>query len=198
MNKIVIATTNKHKFNEIRDILSPIVENIEFLSLNGYEINPPKEDGKTFFENALIKARYYYSKLRIPVLSDDSGLEVEALGGRPGVLSARYAGENSTQRDLINKLLKEMEGVTNRKARFVCVAIFMYGDEKFIFSQGVLWGNISHEPRGDKGFGYDPVFIPDGYTRTLAELGEEVKNKISHRYNAFFELALKMKELGIF
>jgi len=198
MNKILIATTNKHKFAEIRDILSSIIGNVEFLSLSAYKIHPPKEDGKTFLENALVKARYYYSKLGVPVLTDDSGLEVEALGGRPGVLSARYAGENSTQEDMINKLLREMENVANRRARFVCVAVFMYGDEKFIFSQGVLWGNISYEPRGDKGFGYDPVFIPDGYNKTLAELGEEVKNKISHRYNAFFELAMKMRDSGIF
>jgi len=198
MKKIVLATTNTHKFNEIKDILSSVLDEVEFLPLKGgYGAPPPREDGKTFLENALIKSRYYYSKLKIPVLSDDSGLEVESLGGKPGVLSARYAGENSTQRDLINKLLKEMEGITNRKARFVCIAVFMYGSEKFIFSEGILYGRISYEPRGNRGFGYDPVFIPDNYDKTLAELGEEIKNKISHRYNAFFNLALKIKELGI-
>lgn len=195
-NRILVATTNKHKFEEIKEVLYPVLEGVKFLSLNDFgKIKEPEENGKTFLENAFIKARYYYSLFKIPVLSDDSGLEVEALNGEPGIYSARYAGPNSSQNDLINKLLKNMEGKTNRKARFVCSAVFMYEKDKYIFSEGTVRGTITYEPRGGYGFGYDPVFVPDGYEKTFAELGPEIKNKISHRRNAFLDLALKIREL---
>lgn len=192
--KIVIATTNKGKFEEITKILYPILNNIKFLSLNEFpKIQEPEENGKTFFENALIKAKYYYSKLGIPVITDDSGLEVEALNGEPGVYSSRYAGPNSTQKDLIEKLLKNMKDKTNRNARFVCCAVFLYEKDKFIFSEGIVEGIITTSPKGTYGFGYDPIFIPKGYNKTFAELGPEIKNQISHRKQAFQKLATKIK-----
>ncbi|MGC8766788.1 MAG: RdgB/HAM1 family non-canonical purine NTP pyrophosphatase [Brevinematia bacterium] len=198
MKKILIGTTNKSKIIEIKEILSQVLDNVEFLSLNNLtKVKEPEEKGKTFFENSLIKAKYYYSIFKIPVLTDDSGLEVFALNGEPGVRSARYAGENSTQKDLINKLLRNLEGKENREARFVCVAIFMFDKDKYIFAEGTVKGSITYEPRGSYGFGYDPVFLPEGYDKTFAELGPEIKNKISHRRNAFISLALKIKELNI-
>ncbi|MGB9621481.1 MAG: RdgB/HAM1 family non-canonical purine NTP pyrophosphatase [Brevinematia bacterium] len=198
MKKILIGTTNKSKIIEIKEILSQVLDNVEFLSLNNLtKVKEPEEKGKTFFENSLIKAKYYYSIFKIPVLTDDSGLEVFALNGEPGVRSARYAGENPTQKDLINKLLRNLEGKENREARFVCVAIFMFDKDKYIFAEGTVKGTITYEPRGSYGFGYDPVFLPEGYDKTFAELGPEIKNKISHRRNAFISLALKIKELNI-
>ncbi|MGC8964778.1 MAG: RdgB/HAM1 family non-canonical purine NTP pyrophosphatase [Brevinematia bacterium] len=198
MKKILIGTTNKSKIIEIKEILSQVLDNVEFLSLSDFpKVKEPEEKGKTFFENSLIKAKYYYSIFKIPVLTDDSGLEVFALNGEPGVRSARYAGENSTQKDLINKLLRNLEGKENREARFVCVAIFMFDKDKYIFAEGTVKGTITYEPRGSYGFGYDPVFLPEGYDKTFAELGPEIKNKISHRRNAFISLALKIKELNI-
>ncbi|MGC8869766.1 MAG: RdgB/HAM1 family non-canonical purine NTP pyrophosphatase [Brevinematia bacterium] len=198
MKKILIGTTNKSKIIEIKEILSQVLDNVEFLSLSDFpKVKEPEEKGKTFFENSLIKAKYYYSIFKIPVLTDDSGLEVFALNGEPGVRSARYAGENPTQKDLINKLLRNLEGKENREARFVCVAIFMFDKDKYIFAEGTVKGTIIYEPRGSYGFGYDPVFLPEGYDKTFAELGPEIKNKISHRRNAFISLALKIKELNI-
>lgn len=198
MNKILIATTNKNKVWEIKEILLSIMPEVEFLNLNDFpKVKEPEENGKTFFENALIKAKYYYSIFKIPVITDDSGLEVFALNGEPGVKSARYAGPNSTQKDLIEKLLTNLKGKTDRRAKFVCVAVFMYNKDNYIFAEGTVNGIITNKPRGNYGFGYDPVFIPDGYDKTFAELGPEIKNKISHRRNAFFSLALKIKETNI-
>lgn len=195
-SKVVIATSNPHKFEEIKDILSRVLDSVSFFSLSDFgKFREPEETGKTFFENALIKANYYYSLLKVPVITEDSGLEVEALGGEPGVLSARYAGPDSSQKKLIEKLLRNMNGKTNRRARFVCLAMFMYESGKYIFSEGKVTGTIAYEARGEHGFGYDPIFIPDGYSKTFAELGPEIKNRISHRKHAFFNLAIRIKEL---
>ncbi|MEN2998881.1 MAG: RdgB/HAM1 family non-canonical purine NTP pyrophosphatase [Brevinematia bacterium] len=196
--KILIATTNKHKFEEIRSILSGFLKGVSFLSLSNLKkVKEPEENGRTFFENALIKAKYYYSLFKIPVIAEDSGLEVEALNGEPGVLSARYAGPNSTQESLIRKLLKNMEGKVNRNASFVCCVVFMYDKDRYIFSEGVVRGSISYSPKGNYGFGYDPVFIPQGYDKTFAELGPKLKNQISHRRKALLELVVKLSETNL-
>ncbi len=195
--KILIATTNKGKYQEIKHILSEVFTTVEVISLNEITKVPrePKETGKTFLENALIKAKYYFSYTKIPVISEDSGLMIDALDGKPGIYSARYAGENSTQETLIKKVLEEMNGKSNRSARFVCVMVFMYDKNKYIFSEGKVEGLISYEPRGKNGFGYDPIFIPLGHEKTFAEMLPEEKNKISHRYNALVNLIVKMKSI---
>ncbi len=183
--KITLATKNRSKAAEIREILKGI--DAEVLTLDDFpEIVMPPERGATFRENAVEKARFAAEATGTPALADDSGLEVEALGGRPGVLSARYAGAGATDRENFTKLLKELEGVPfeKRKARFVCViAIAGPGIEEAAF-EGTLDGYISVEPSGQGGFGYDPVFFIPGEERTAAELKPEEKNRISHRARA--------------
>ncbi len=183
--KIVVATSNEHKLKEIKEILSEF--EIVGLSEN-YVV--PEEIGNTFCENALIKAKNIEHIADI-VLADDSGLEVQALLGLPGIYSARYSGQDDFQNN--EKLLKELKHIANRKARFVCcIVAIMYG--KVISSEGILEGKIAFEPKGEEGFGYDPIFIPIGYNKTLAELGSEIKNKISHRKKALEEIKRKIME----
>lgn len=187
--KIVVASRNKKKVEELRRILEG--PNLTLLSINDFpELEEVVEDGETFEENALKKARYVCRKTGIPALADDSGLEVESLGGKPGVRSARYAGENATDEDNVRKLLEEMKEIPmeNRKARFVCLIalVFPNGEERVFF--GCVNGTIAKEPRGKFGFGYDPVFIPNGYERTFAEMTPEEKDKLSHRREALDKL----------
>jgi len=148
-----------------------------------------EEDHPTLEGNALKKARYVYEATGLPALSDDTGLEVDALSGRPGVYSARYAGEDATYQDNLEKLLEELAGVApkDRKAQFRTVAALVSGDDTHTF-EGVCRGVILSKPRGDKGFGYDPVFQPEGYNQTFAELDPGVKNEISHRGRAIKKL----------
>lgn len=194
-DRILIATTNEGKVREITQILSQVFRNTKFISLSELDkVKEPEETGKTFLENALVKARYYYSIFRIPLVAEDSGLEVEALNGEPGIYSSTYAGPNSTQKQLIEKLLSKMRGVTNRNAKFVSTVVFMYEKDKYIFAEGRVKGRIAEEPRGTHGFGYDPIFIPEGYDKTFAELGDEIKNRISHRRNALLELTIRIRE----
>lgn len=194
-DRILIATTNEGKVREIKQILSQVFSETKFISLSELtKVKEPEENGKTFLENALKKARYYYSIFGIPLIAEDSGLEVEALNGEPGIHSSNYAGPNSTQKQLIEKLLSKMKGKENRNARFVSVVVFMYEKDKYIFAEGRVKGRIAEEPRGKGGFGYDPIFIPEGYDKTFAELGDEIKNKISHRRNALVEIAIRIKE----
>lgn len=138
------------------------------------------EDGTTFEENALIKARYVAQKSNLPVFSDDSGLVVDTLNGGPGIYSARYAGPDATSVENVQKLLTELKGVSNRKAHFVCVIALIINGKEMLFD-GRVDGLITQETVGVGGFGYDPIFIPDGYGRTFAELDSAVKNRISHR-----------------
>ncbi|MCX7914659.1 MAG: RdgB/HAM1 family non-canonical purine NTP pyrophosphatase, partial [Thermodesulfovibrionales bacterium] len=175
--------------------------NIKLLSVNDFPyLEEVVEDGRTFEENALKKAKYVCEKTGLPALADDSGLEVEALGGAPGVFSARYAGEKASDEDNVKKLLKEMEGVPfdKRKARFVCciALVFPDGEEKFFW--GYVKGHIIFEPRGNLGFGYDPVFIPEGHKLTFAEMLPDEKDRLSHRREALDKLKeylLKYAEL---
>ena len=191
MKKLLIATTNKGKLKEIKKILAGLP--YEFISLADLKNFPDvAEDKKTFLGNSKKKAREVYDKFHIPVIADDSGLSVEQLNGRPGVYSARYAGENSTDRDNNKKLISELKGFTSpHKARFISAAVYYDGDE-YISAYGELTGKIILKPRGHNGFGYDPLFIPVGHKKTLAELSLEEKNRISHRAAAFSKLKSKL------
>ena len=188
--KIFIASKNKGKIKEIKYCLSEM--DFEFFSLlDTPDIPDIAETGNTFEENAWLKAEQVYKLTGIPVIADDSGLEVDYLKGEPGIYSARYAGENATDDDNCNKLLSKLSDVAgeNRKANFRCVIIYYDGVNKHIF-EGICNGHIITSKRGENGFGYDPLFIPDGYSLTFAELDAETKNKISHRGKALE----KMKE----
>lgn len=183
--RIFLASANPNKIQELREMLSPL--EIELRSTLDIEENVEVvEDLPTLEGNALKKAKFWYQRTGIPSLSDDTGLEVDALGGGPGVYSARYAGPDATYEDNVQKLLEEMKGVENRSARFRTVAALV-GEEELLF-EGVCEGEIIRQPRGEKGFGYDPVFLPDGFGRTFAELNADEKNRISHRGRALHKL----------
>lgn len=182
MDKLVLASRNKHKIAEMQEILKGL--GIEVLSaLDFPQLEDVDEDQPTLEGNALKKARYVHEQTGLPALSDDTGLEVEALDGAPGVYSARYAGQNVTYQDNVMKLLKELDGVDKRSAQFRTVVALVDGDQEYTF-EGVCKGEILTEQKGDKGFGYDPVFQPTGYELTFAELDASVKNEISHRGRA--------------
>ena len=185
MREIILATRNPNKVREIRSILDFLPVTFSSL-LDLQDIPDIVEDGSTLDENAFIKARFLYQRVKIPALADDSGLEVFALDGRPGVYSARYAGEHATYEDNNKKLLAELVSfpAEKRKARFRCVAAFVGPSTEYAV-EGICEGTIIHAPRGTGGFGYDPLFVPDGYPETFAELSPEVKNSISHRSAAF-------------
>ena len=196
--KIVFATNNKHKLEEIRSILG---ESIEVLSLKdiGCDVDIP-ETGTTLEENALQKAQYIYDHYHLSVFADDTGLEVDALNGAPGVYSARYAGgEGHDSEANMTKLLKELGENNNRHARFrTVIALIEKKDvcpcgctsiKEIHRFEGIVEGEIIRERRGGEGFGYDPIFQPEGYDKTFAELGMDIKNHISHRARAVAKLA---------
>ena len=188
MMRLVLATHNPHKREELRAILQRELSNrIEILTLD--DIRPPigdiEETGTTLEENALLKARFVHERTNMPTVADDTGLEVDALGGAPGVYSARYSGEGATYASNVRKLLQEMEGTEDRRAKFstVIAHIDAKGGEQLF--RGEVSGTIAREPRGANGFGYDPVFIPEeSGGRTFAEMTDEEKNAISHRGRA--------------
>ncbi len=183
----VFASHNRHKIQEVTDILGPDFQLSGLSDIGCYEEIPEPYD--TLEENAMAKARHVFTHYGKNCFADDTGLEVDALNGLPGVLSARYAGPGKNNRANVAKLLRELEGETNRKARFrTVVALILDGCEHLF--EGIVNGRIIHEPRGDQGFGYDPVFIPDGYTVTFAEMDAAEKNRISHRYTAIAKLAV--------
>ena len=180
--RLVFATNNAHKLEEVRAILG---NSIDILSLNdiGCHVDIP-ETADTFEGNASIKAEFIYGKYGIDCFADDSGLEVDALGGAPGVMSARYASVDGHDSDAnMVKLLKALAGVSDRSAQFRTVICLIEGG-KHSFFEGIVRGKIIEERRGSGGFGYDPVFVPEGYEQTFAELGNEIKNSISHRARA--------------
>lgn len=191
MKKILIATKNKGKLNDIKEIFKDL--DIEILSFLDFDDSPNVEEtGKTFEENAKLKAKACFDKYGIPSIGDDSGLVVEQLNGNPGIYSARYAGENATDELNNQKLINEIKRYSEpHRAKFVCLASF-YDGKQFINAYGEVSGRIIEEPRGHNGFGYDPLFIPNGYTQTFGELSLDVKNKISHRYVAFKKLFGKL------
>ncbi|MDZ7633377.1 MAG: non-canonical purine NTP diphosphatase [Bacteroidales bacterium] len=192
--ELVFATNNKHKIREISDLLD---DNFKILGLNDVKITEDiPEDAETLEENALFKAKFVYDRTGLNVFADDTGLEVEALGGAPGVYSARYAGEGRSFDDNISKLLGEMEGAENRIARFRTVIALILDGSEYLF-EGRVEGEITTERRGSGGFGYDPVFLAEGYNLTFAEIPLPEKNKISHRARAMRNLLEFLNNRGI-
>lgn len=178
---IFLASGNTDKVKELRQMLEPLECRLMSV-LDHPGVDAVKEDQPTLEGNSLKKARFWHQYTGLPSLADDTGLEVDALDGEPGVYSARYAGESVTYKENVIKLLENMEGKKNRKARFRTVVAFAGNEEKLF--EGVCEGKIIQRPRGEGGFGYDPVFLPDGYDKTFAELTTKEKNVISHRGKA--------------
>ncbi|MBN1522744.1 MAG: XTP/dITP diphosphatase [Candidatus Aureabacteria bacterium] len=193
--KVLLATSNRNKISEFRDILKE--DGIEVVGLPDMpeELNV-EETGQTFLENAILKARAAFEKFGIPTAADDSGLEVEALENRPGVLSSRFAGENATDEENNAKLISLLKDVPDgkRTARFVCLAVFFTGEKEVSFAEGWVDGVITREPRGTNGFGYDPLFLYQPLKKTFAELSAQEKNKISHRKKAIHAIRYKILE----
>lgn len=188
--KLVFATNNAHKLREVSSMLDT---DYELLSLKeiGCDVDIP-ETADTFQGNALQKAQYVKEHFGYDCFADDTGLEVEALGGEPGVYSARYAGPGHDSQANVKKLLTNLSGIENRRAQFRTVVALIKDGETHYF-EGIVKGSIDTECHGDGGFGYDPVFIPEGYDQSFAELGDEVKNTISHRARAVAQLVAFLK-----
>jgi XTP/dITP diphosphohydrolase len=185
MQQLVFATHNNHKLVEIKSLLTGI---FDVVSLNDVGIDEEiPETGKTLNANASIKSHYVKEKLNMDCFADDTGLEVDALNGAPGVYSARYAGENASYEENVIKLLAEMDGEGNRKARFKTVISLLINGKEYFF-EGRVEGTITESRKGKDGFGYDPVFLPDGFTETFAEMSSDKKNQISHRGKAVAKL----------
>lgn len=186
--KLILATRNQGKVRELTNMLygeASSTQQIEVISLESYPDAPEViEDGKTYAENAVKKASVIAAYTSHLTLADDAGLEVDALEGAPGINSKRWAGENATDETRIAKLLEALEGAANRRARFIAAIAVVHPNANPEVVLGVCEGYIRHDPVGESGFGYDPVFVPDGYHQTFAELGEEIKNRISHRAKA--------------
>ena len=183
MKKLVIATANNGKYKEFEYLIAAYGKNFADEIIFAPEISNliVEETGKTYSENAMLKARAWAEKSGLPCLADDSGLEVEALDGAPGLFSARIAeGGNK-----ISWLLNELKGIENRRARFAASLALCVPGEYILICEGFCYGKIGQAPKGSNGFGYDPLFIPDGFEKTFAELSQEIKNSISHRTNAF-------------
>lgn len=186
MRSLLLGTRNPGKIHEIKLIIGDV--GFELHSLQEFDgVDVAEENADTYAENAIAKAQFYAQATGMLALADDSGLEVEALGGAPGVLSARYAGEHATDADRRTLLLSELSktGRENRRARFVCAIAIADSDGSILnISEGICEGSITFAPRGTSGFGYDPLFVPDGYDQTFGELSDDVKNRISHRARA--------------
>lgn len=196
-NTLWISTTNQNKLNEFRNIMGQLVDIHSISEIGSYY--PPPENGKTFTENARIKAKTLKAlKPGIWVVADDSGLEVEGLGGLPGIHSARYAGDKASDAENVAKLLKmlQIRSPGNRKAQFRCVLVVYDPSGKEHVIEGTVSGTISTSARGKGGFGYDPVFIPEGKEQTFSELGAAVKNQISHRAKAIRDLMLLIEQFS--
>ena len=195
MTEIVIATNNQGKFREIKSILADT--GLNFLSLNDFDVPEVVEDGATFRENAEKKALAISEATGYVSISDDSGLEVEALGGQPGVYSARFAGPECNDNNNIEKLLRLLKDVPEEKraAQFTCLVALAEAGRTLAVTSGVCRGKIARQKRGEGGFGYDPVFIPEGYDKTFAQLPAEEKNTISHRFKAFTAIKEELQKL---
>ena len=189
-NKIVVATNNAHKLKEIAAILGQEIELLSLKDIQCFADIPETAD--TLEGNARQKAMYIYENYGMDCFADDTGLEVEALGGAPGVFSARYAGDGHDSEANMQKLLKELAGKENRKAQFRTVICLIRNGKEHLF-EGIVKGEIIQEKRGGAGFGYDPIFVPEGYDLTFAELGDDVKNTISHRARAVEKLCQFLK-----
>ena len=189
--KLVFATNNKHKLDEVKAILGNRIEVLSLNDINCHDDIPETAD--TLEGNALIKARYIYDKFGVDCFADDTGLEVEALDGEPGVYSARYAGEDCNPEANMYKLLQNLTGKNNRNAQFrTVIALIIQGEEKLF--NGIVKGTISNEKMGNAGFGYDPIFIPEGFSESFAQMTSDMKNSISHSYRATEELSKYLKQ----
>ncbi|MBS0417500.1 MAG: RdgB/HAM1 family non-canonical purine NTP pyrophosphatase [Proteobacteria bacterium] len=193
--RVVLASSNKGKLRELAALLAPL--GYDVVAQNTLGIETPPETGDSFIANALLKARYAAAASSLPSLADDSGIEVDALDGRPGIYSARYAGEGASDDENLRKMLREMAGVPEgkRMARYQCVIAFVRtaDDPHPILAAGVWEGTLITEPRGLGGFGYDPIFIPSGFDRTAAELDPAEKNSLSHRGKALRSLLTQLQ-----
>jgi XTP/dITP diphosphohydrolase len=190
--KLIIASNNQHKINEIKQILKPYFDGIVSMKDAGISIEI-EENGDTFIENALIKARRIRDLTKEAALADDSGLCVDALGGRPGVFSARYSGKGDRENNL--KLLKETENIENRSCRFVCAAAICMPDGREITAQGECEGELLRDFDGGNGFGYDPIFFCKELNKSFGRATQEEKNRVSHRFNALKKLAETLQKL---
>ena len=191
INKLLIGTNNKGKLREIKSLLP---KNIKIHSTSEFKLKSPIENGKTFKENSLIKSKYFSKKIDMTCLADDSGLEIDLLDKSPGIYSARWAGKHSDFGKAIKRVYRELNKKDKKwknkkiKARFVCALSISYLNKKIACVLGKVEGQISHEPKGKNGFGYDPIFIPLGKSKTFGEMESSKKYKIDHRYNAFKKL----------
>ena len=195
MKEIIFATKNKGKIKEFKELTDKYKLKLKILSLNDLK-NVPEiiENGKTFKENAYLKAKIIFDAFKLPVIADDSGLIVEALGNEPGVFSARYAGEFATDEENNRKLIEKIKNIKDRKAYFQCVLCFIDENGEVYFTDGKCYGEIIDTPKGDNGFGYDPIFYIPELNKTMAELDISTKNKISHRAKAFENLIKILKK----
>jgi len=188
--KLIFATGNAHKLEEV---MAVIPSGFELLSLQDLDLNYDiPETGDTLEENALIKARFIHQKYGANVFSEDTGLEITALDGMPGVKTARYAGPQRNHDDNMDKVLSELKDVDDRSAQFRAVIALILNNTEYLF-EGILKGHIGFEKKGTQGFGYDPIFIPEGYEQTAAELGPAVKNRISHRVRALGKMVQHLR-----
>lgn len=190
--KLVFASNNKHKLEEAKIISNGKFEILSLNDINLHEEIP--EDYDNLSENALQKANYIYDRYHINCFADDTGLSIEALNGEPGVFSARYAGNNCSYEDNMNKVLEKMKGIDNRKASFSTIIALILNGEKYLF-EGKIEGEIALAPRGSNGFGYDPIFVPKNYSKSFAELSDVEKNSMSHRYLALQQLFIFLESI---
>ena len=195
--EIVLATNNSHKLQEVRKILSP--HKITVYGLNDLNLKPEdvEENADNYFGNALIKAESVQKLTTMPIIADDSGLEIEAMDNKPGIKSARYAQENGGHEKAIQTILDFLKDKNNRKARFVCDIVLLNVEDKPLLFEGISEGHIATSPSGNGGFGYDPIFIPKGEKESFADLGEDIKNKLSHRGKALNKLLTYLKIKGL-
>ena len=188
IKKILIGTNNKGKLKEIRDLLP---KNVKTYSTSRFNLKSPKENGKSFRENSMIKSKYFSKKTNLICLADDSGLEIDLLGKKPGIKSARWGGKLSNFNKAIQRVYRELSKKDKRwkekniKARFICALSISYINKKITCVIGKVEGKISNNPKGSNGFGYDPIFIPNKSVKTFGEMKPSTKYKIDHRYNAF-------------
>jgi len=188
ITKLLIGTNNKGKFKEIKDLLP---KKIKVLSTRDFKLKSPKETGKTFEKNSLIKSKYFSKKTKLICLADDSGLEIDLINKKPGIFSARWGGKNSDFKKAIDKVYRELgkKDINWKekkiKAKFVCALSLSYLDKKIVCVTGKVEGTISKKPKGANGFGYDPIFVPKGKSKTFGEMSPSEKYKIDHRFRAF-------------
>ena len=194
--ELILATNNTHKLKEVREILSP--HKITVYGLNDLNLHPEDvdENADTYAGNALIKAQSIQKLTTMPIIADDSGMEIEALDNQPGLHSARFADQHGGHANAIQAILQELKKKDNRKARFMCDIILVNEDEKPLLFEGIVDGHIAEEPFGKGGFGYDPIFVADELKKTYAEMTQEEKNKVSHRGKALKKLLTYLKING--